>query len=299
MFTLHSRGTATEGYYLPMATVKELLTEAERRFRALPTARLEAEILLMKAAGVSRAWLFAHPEESVEVGALKAFRALVERRVRGEPVAYITGEREFWSMPISVSPAVLIPRPETEMLVEAALARIPANTPSRVADLGTGSGAIALAIASARPACTIHATDRSPEALDVARENVERLGIDTICFHEGSWFEPLDGRFDVIVSNPPYVAAGDPHLAAGDLRFEPERALVAGPEGLEAIRAIVAAAPEWLRPGGWLLLEHGPTQTGSCRALFETQGFEAIETIQDLERSDRVTLGRSRPAPPR
>lgn len=281
-----------------MATVKELLGEGERRFEGLPTARLEAEILLMQAAGVPRARLFAHPDETVACDEAEMFRALVERRARGEPIAYITGQREFWSMPISVSPAVLIPRPETELLVEAALARIPHDTMYRVADLGTGSGAIALAIASERPACTVHATDRSPEALAVARDNAGYLGIGNIRFHEGSWFEPLDGRFDVVVSNPPYVAAGDPHLEAGDLRFEPDGALVAGPEGLEAIRAIVAAATDRLRPGGWLMLEHGPAQTGSCRALFEAQGFKAIETLQDLEGSDRVTLGRSPPGPP-
>lgn len=282
-----------------MTTVRELLDEGARRLAALPTARLEAEILLVEAAGISRAWLFGHSDETAEQETVDAFRALLRRRADGEPIAYITGEREFWSLPIGVSPAVLIPRPETELLVEAALARIPEDAPCRVADLGTGSGAIAVAIASERPDCMVHATERSSEALGVARDNAGRFAVDNIRIHEGSWFEPLEGCFDVVVSNPPYVAAGDPHLEAGDLRFEPDGALVAGPEGLEAIRVIVAEAPDRLRPGGWLLLEHGQDQAGPCRALFEEHGFKAIETLQDLDGSDRVTLGRSGPDSPR
>lgn len=256
------------------------------------SARLEAEIFLARAAGVTRAHLFAHPEKVTSPDIAEAYRALLAQRAAGEPVAYITGEREFWSLSLRVSPAVLIPRPETELLVEAALARTPPTSSFRIADLGTGSGAIALAIASERPTCTVHATDLSAEALAVARDNASRLDLENVRFHQGSWLEPLRGRFEIVVSNPPYVADGDPHLEAGDLRFEPNLALVAGADGMEAICAIAGAAPERLAPGGWLLFEHGAEQAGATRNLLTTHGFESIETLQDLAGSERVTLGR-------
>jgi len=208
-----------------------------------------------------------------------AFTALIERRQQGEPIAYITGRREFWSLDLAVSPATLIPRPETELLVEQALARIRLEEPSRIADLGTGCGAIALAIAHERPQARVLAIDSSDAALEIARANAESLGVASIEFHLGEWFAPVENqRFDIVVSNPPYLRADDPHLRVGDLRFEPRAALVAGTEGLEAIRAIAHAALAHLAAGGWLLLEHGfdqavvrtgqaTKQDGSCLAL--------------------------------
>lgn len=283
------------GYHSVMPTVGQLLGEGRRRLEANPAPSLEAEILLARALGVARAFLFAHREQEVETGPAGAFAGLLERRAGGEPIAYITGEREFWSLPLRVTPAVLIPRPETELLVEATLARIPVDAPYRIADLGTGSGAIALAIAGERPACEVVASDISEAALAVARENAARLGRRNVHLHLGSWFEPLDGRFDLVASNPPYVAAGDPHLARGDLRFEPDGALASGPDGLDAIRAITSAAPRRLNPGGWLVLEHGHAQADDVAELLAQTGFDSIETLCDLEGTKRVTLGQ-RPA---
>lgn len=278
-----------------MATIRHWLKEGKVRLAGHRAARLEAEILLARAMGLRRWFLFAHPESEVTSEAGRKFAELLQRRAGGEPIAYLTGERDFWSLRLKVTPAVLIPRPETELLVEAALARIPADTSYRVADLGTGSGAIALALGHECPDCEIHATDLSLAALDVARENAARLGIENVHFHLGSWFEPLTGRFDLVASNPPYVAAGDPHLAQGDLRFEPQTALVAGSNGLEAIGTIAAAAPPRLNPNGWLLLEHGYDQGPACQAVLASQGFENIETLPDLQGTNRVTLGRRKP----
>jgi release factor glutamine methyltransferase len=282
-----------------MATLKALICEGEYRLSGHPAARLEAELLLALAADVSRAYLFAHPEQEIERNRVEDFAALVARRANGEPMAYILGEREFWSIPLRVTPAVLIPRPETEVLVEAALARIPREAELRIADLGTGSGAIAIALASERPRCAVYATEISAEALQVAKDNASRLKLGNISFRQGSWFEPLSGIFDLIVSNPPYVATGDPHLDEGDLRFEPGEALESGPDGLEAIEAIVASAPRYLAAGGWLLTEHGMDQGAECRALLETNGFASIETLRDLEGSERVSLGALPGAPAR
>lgn len=274
-----------------MASIKELLAEGEDRLAGLPAPRLEAEILLTHLTALSRAHLFAHPEAPVDAAIAEEYARLLGRRAQGEPVAYITGNREFWSLKLAITPAVLIPRPETELVVEAALERLTGNTTARVADLGTGSGAIALAIASERRDIEVHATDRSPEALEVARENANRLDLANVQFHLGSWCDPLCGAFDLIASNPPYVAAGDPHLQAGDLRFEPEGALIAGGDGMEALREIVACAPSRLKPGGWLILEHGHTQGAACHALLGKSGFHSVETLTDLAGSDRVTLG--------
>ena len=260
-------------------------------------ARLEAQILLGKAlGGRSRAWLVAHDRDLLAPPQAAAFQELLERRLAGEPVAYILGEREFYGMTFKVSPAVLIPRPETELLVELALARLPHDSATRVLDLGTGSGAVALAIAAERPQALVTAVDISPAALDVARENARHLAIPNVRFLQGAWFAalPPQEKFDLVVSNPPYVAAFDPHLTQGDVRFEPAGALASGTDGLDDIRAIVADAPAHLVPGGWLLFEHGYDQAAACRALLEKAGYAAVASNTDLAGIERVTLGQSR-----
>ncbi len=272
-------------------TVDALLFEAAQAL-AGGEARREAELLLMHALGRPRAWLFAHGDADVDAAAAHAFRDAVARRAAGEPLAYITGRRGFWSLELDVTPDVLIPRHETELLVELALARMPQSIRVDVADLGTGSGAIALALARERPAARVLATDASAAALAVARANAARLGIANIEFAAGDWCAALgDRRFGLIVSNPPYIAAGDAHLRRGDLRFEPAIALASGADGLDALRAIVAAAPAHLDSGAWLLLEHGLDQGAAVRELLERRGFSQVFTARDLEGRDRVSGG--------
>ncbi len=277
-----------------MSTVKlaELLREAAAQLPG-EDARHEAEQLLLHVLGVDRAWLFAHATDTVDEEAQLRFLTLVARRAEGHPLAYLTGRRGFWTLDLQVNTATLIPRPETELLVEQALARLPADDMQRVADLGTGSGAVALSIASERPLATVMATDVLGPALAVAVKNAQAHGLENVWFRRGNWFAALGAdRFDMIVSNPPYIAANDPHLQQGDLRFEPPPALASGEDGLDAIREIIAGAPEHLVPGGWLLLEHGWDQGEAIRALLVQAGFEQAETVQDLEQRDRVTLGR-------
>ena len=270
------------------STVANLLVQARQRLDAA-----EADLLLAHALGRSRTWLLAHGHDEIAAEDAARFMALVERRVAGEPVAYITGTRGFWTLDLAVTPATLVPRPETELLVELALERIPVDGESRVADLGTGSGAIALAIAKERPRTRVVATDASGDALEIARGNAKRNGIGNVEFREGDWLSPLGGeKFELIASNPPYIALGDPHLGEGDLRFEPASALSSGGEGLDAIRVIVGHAPAYLRAGGWLLLEHGWEQGEAVRALMREAGFVDVVTERDLEGRDRVTLGR-------
>ena len=255
----------------------------------------EARLLLVHALGKPAAWLYAHADEIAEAGLVQRFDALVAARAAGRPVAYLTGKRSFWTLDLAVTSATLIPRPETELLVELALARLPAGKEIRIADLGTGSGAIALAIARERPRAQVVATDASTAALAVARENALANALGNVEFRAGSWFEPLAGeRFDLIASNPPYIAEGDPHLAQGDLRFEPSAALSSGSDGLDDIREIISGAEGFLVSGGWLLLEHGLDQGAAIRGLFEAAGFVEIATERDLESRDRVTLGRRR-----
>lgn len=262
------------------------------RIQATGIDPVDGELLLAEALGRSRSWLYAHPEAAVPAPARARFEALLARRQAGEPVAYLLGRQGFWSLELEVSPATLIPRPETELLVELALARLPAGQPLRVADLGTGSGAIALALARERPQARIVATDASLEALAVARRNAERLGL-RVEFRHGDWLVPLaQERFDLIASNPPYIEQDDPHLAQGDLRFEPPAALASGADGLDAIRVIVRDAGRHLHPGGWLLLEHGWNQGPAVRVLLEAAGFSEVATERDLEGRDRVSLGR-------
>ena len=208
-------------------------------------------------------------------------------------MAYLTGAQGFWTLDLAVTPATLIPRPETELLVELALARIPRDAATRIADLGTGSGAIALAIAKERPRAAVVATDASGAALDVARANANRNGIANVEFRHGDWLAPLEGEmFDLVASNPPYIAVGDPHLDAGDLRFEPPAALSSGTDGLDAIRRIVGDTPTHLHGDGWLLLEHGWDQGDAVRELLSAAGFVDVATERDLEGRDRVSLGR-------
>ena len=269
------------------ATVETLLGQAAA------IDRVDAECLLAHVLQRPRAWLFAHAGDPVPAETAERYTALLARRAVGAPVAYLAGEQGFWTLALEVSPATLIPRPETELLVELALARIPMGAAARIADLGTGSGAIALAIAKERPRTHVVATDASKPALEVARRNAARNGIANIEFRCGDWLAPLDGeRFDLIASNPPYIAEGDPHLGEGDLRFEPPAALSSGRDGLDAIRRIVRDAPLHLLPGGWLLLEHGWGQGAAVRALLGEAGFIGLETARDLEHRDRVTLGR-------
>jgi release factor glutamine methyltransferase len=256
---------------------------------------VDAQVLLAHVLGVGRAWLIAHATDPLPRDRVDGFFALAKRRRDGEPVAYLTGRREFRGLDLEVTPAVLVPRPETETLVECALERLPAGRPLAVVDLGTGSGAIALAIASERPLARVYATDASYDALAVARGNAMRLGLVNVTVLQGDWYDALSadaGPFDLIAANPPYVAAGDSHLDEGDLRFEPIRALTPGGDGLDALRAIVAGAPARLVAGGWLAVEHGYDQSDAVRTLFAAAGFEAVEARRDLAGIPRVVAGR-------
>lgn len=243
-------------------------------------------MLLAAATGTSEASVFAYPERTLSTEIEALFRSLVQRREKGEPVAYILGHKEFYGLDLIVDPAVLVPRPESELLVDLALQR----EFSSVVDLGTGSGAIALAIKHQRPRARVVAVEASVAALEVARRNAARHGLD-VEFRHGRWLEPLAGeRFDIILANPPYVADGDPHLP--DLGFEPRIALVSGPDGLDAIREIARDAPRFLRPGGWLLIEHGMGQDGAVRALLSEAGLEEVDSCPDLARIPRVAAGK-------
>jgi release factor glutamine methyltransferase len=257
---------------------------------------LDAQVVLAHVLAKDRAWLVAHADEPLTHEQEATFFALAKRRRDGEPVAYLTGTREFWGLPLRVSPAVLIPRPETESLVELALARLPVDRDLRVLDLGTGSGAIALALAHERPRAKVLATDVSTDALGVARENARRLGISNVDFALSDWYADLpraggDTAFDLIASNPPYVAMHDPHLSDGDVRFEPAAALASGVDGLAAIRRIVDGARAHLAPGGTLVVEHGFDQSERVRALFAAAGFAEIVTAKDLAGIPRVVAG--------
>lgn len=260
--------------------------------RAANLAEREAEILLLHLVQRERSWLFAHADTLLPADVVEAFNALVARRVRGVPIAYLVGEREFWSLPLAVSPAVLIPRPDTEILVMWASALAREEQWQALLDLGTGSGAVALALASELPHCDITAVDISDAALAVARENGRRLNL-WVDWYESDWFSALaNKRWPLIVSNPPYIRANDPHLQQGDLPSEPLGALVAGEDGLDCIRTIVADSVNHLTPSGGLLLEHGYDQADDVRRLLAEAGFSHIETRRDLAGHERVTGGR-------
>lgn len=273
-----------------MSEVRAVLAAAAARLGE----RAEAEILLGHVVGKPRSWLFAHAGDTLEDALVARFEALLGRRLQGEPVAYLTGRRGFWTLELEVTPATLIPRPETELLVELALARLPADGRPRVLDLGTGSGAIALALARECPHAQLTATDASAAALAVARRNAASHQLRNVGFVHGDWFAPLAGeRFAMIVSNPPYIAAGGVHLAQGDLRFEPASALASGSDGLDDIRRIVAGAQAHLVPGGWLLLEHGWDQGAPARRLLEAAGYREVFTARDLAGHERVSGARA------
>lgn len=276
--------------------IRQVLTRATARLhRVSDTPELDAGLLLAHVLDKPRSFLFAHGGDAVEPAERAVFEALVERRRAGEPVAYLVGTWGFWSLDLAVDARVLVPRPDTETLVETALSLLPTEQPATVADLGTGSGAIALAIARERPNCRVLATDASRDALAVATHNAERLALDNIDFAEGDWFAALgDTRFDMIVSNPPYVAEDDPHLTA--LTHEPRAALVADDNGCSCLRRLAEGAAAHLVPGGWLVLEHGPDQGFFARHVLGRCGFRDVRTDQDLGDRPRVTLGMTRQA---
>ncbi len=253
--------------------------------------RRDAEILLGFVTGKTRTFIMAFGETPLTGAQQAELDALLARRVTGEPVAYLIGEREFWSLPLMVSPATLIPRPDTECVVEQALARLPA-TPCRILDLGTGTGAIALALASERPDCEVVAVDKVPQAVELARRNARRLDMTRVAIYQSDWFSALPGqRFTLIVSNPPYIDTEDEHLSLGDVRFEPRSALVAPDKGLADIDYLIREARAHLEPGGWLVLEHGWQQGEAVRALFNKAGFKAVKTGLDYGGNERLTMG--------
>jgi len=274
----------------PSLTCETLIREASNRI-ASDTPRLDAELLLSHVTGLSRTSFRAWPEREVGPEQAVAFERLVAQRITGKPVAYLLGYQEFWSLPLKVSPSTLIPRPDTECLVEVAL-ELPLPARARVLDLGTGTGAIALALASERPDWQVSACDTVAGAVALARENAQTLGL-AVTVIQSHWFDDLPpGSFDLIVSNPPYIEESDHHLAEGDVRFEPGSALVSGADGLDDIREIVAKAPDWLAKNGWLLVEHGYDQARAVRGLFTARDFDAVESRQDYGQNDRMTLGR-------
>lgn len=274
------------------ASPQGILRQASALLPDSPSARLDLEALLCHCCGYSRAQLITQGEKTLSTEQFDNFLELLQRRQAGEPIAYVTGEREFWSMALRVDKATLIPRPETELLVEQALLRLPDEANYCVADLGTGSGAVALALGKERPRCQLLATDISAAALAVAQHNAAQLGLANITFLQGDWLAPLaPRRCHMLVSNPPYIREGDPHLLQGDVRFEPPQALAAGDDGLDAIRQLIKQASDHLLPGGWLLLEHGYDQAQSVRELFRESGYQHISSVPDLRGLERVSLG--------
>lgn len=276
-----------------MATIRSVLDKAIASLAGTDTPVLDAEVLLAHALECSRTTLIAWPERELGEHEIHRFGVLLLKRMQGIPVAYITGEREFWSLPLKVTEATLIPRPETETLVEFVLEKTADAGTLEVLEMGTGSGAIACALAVERPGWHLSASDISGEALAVARQNAARLESADIEFIRSNWFDQFDGRrFDIIVSNPPYVADADPHLQQGDARFEPSSALRSGVDGLDDIRILTTMAGSYLKPDGWLVLEHGYDQREHVRACFEQAGYRRIEQRSDLGGRPRLTAGR-------
>ena len=274
--------------------IDQALAEATLQLQPISESpRLDAELLLARALDVQRSYLFAHPEDEMDPAAAARYAATIAKRIDGMPMAYIVGEKEFWSMTLLVSPATLVPRPETETLVDQAMICIPRKSAMQVIDLGTGSGAIALAIARERPACDVMATDLSEEALAVARENARRLNLPNIEFRQGAWIEPVaDLVFDIVVSNPPYIAKDDPHLES--LNYEPRQALESGEDGLDAIRRIAISTSAIMKANGKLLLEHGSQQADAVSAILTEAGWADIRSFNDLAGLPRVTVATRR-----
>jgi len=271
-------------------TCEALLKRASTRIDS-DSPRLDAELLLSHVTGLTRTSFRAWPEREVTYAHAEAFEALVQERMAGRPVAHLLGQQEFWSLPLKVSASTLIPRPDTECIVEVAL-DLPLPRHARVLDLGTGTGAIALALASEHRDWQVTACDTVAEAVALAHDNADALGL-AVSVVQSSWFSELEtGRFDLIVSNPPYIPDNDHHLTQGDVRFEPASALVSGSDGLDDLRLIVGQAPDWLVEGGWLLVEHGFDQAEAVAELFRARGFKDVETRRDYGNRDRMTLGR-------
>jgi len=264
-------------------TVSQTLQQASTKLQdRSDTPRLDAEILLAHVLHKTRTWLMTWPERGLTEEETNKFHELLQQRIAGTPVAYLIGQQEFWSLSLKVNEHTLIPRPETECLVEQALSLIPPGGRFGLTDLGTGSGAIALAMARERPACHITAIEQSAEAMAIARENARDLGLGNISFHRGDWLEGMtQDHFDMILANPPYIEASDPHLQQGDVRFEPRTALRSGADGLDDIRRIIAQAKDCLRPAGWLLMEHGYRQQPQVMALLREHGFHDIRGFKD------------------
>ncbi len=283
------------------ATLRATTTLLDESGSASPS--LDAAVLLCHVLGKPRSYLLTWPEKVLTNEQQSQFRALIKRRIEGEPIAYITGEREFWSLSLMVSPSTLIPRPDTERLVEVALEKV-STEPCQLLDLGSGTGAIALAMASECPQHAVTGIDIRTEAKELAEKNARNLGINNVTFLRGSWFEPLESnrsyigtKFGLIVSNPPYIDKDDPHLTSGDVRFEPTSALVAEEKGLSDIRMIATQAVRHLKPKGWLLFEHGFEQGEAVRKLLLTLGYSNVSTEQDYAGNDRVTYGRCESTP--
>ena len=280
-----------------MNSVHSLLNQASKKLveaigLAHDEARLEVNLLLQHVLKKNRAWLISHDRDALTDDQEHDFHDLLQRRLAGEPIAYILGSREFYGLPLKVTPATLIPRPDTETLVEAAFQKISVDVAWDILDLGTGTGAVALAIAKHRPTCHVIGVDASAEALAVAIENAQNLDLKNASLIKSNWFSALaTKRFDVIVSNPPYIAEADCHLTQGDLRFEPRSALASGVDGLDDIRLIIQDTPKYLKPNGWLMLEHGYDQAHSVAALLKGHGFSQIDHAQDLAGTLRVTFG--------
>lgn len=281
-----------------MSLVVQLLEDATHRISTAlgldkREARIEARALAVHAWQVNTAWLLAHDTDPLSISSITQFESLLARRLKGEPVAYILGKREFFGLNFIVTPDVLIPRPETEILVQAALELIKPDVAFRVLDLGTGSGAIAVAIAHQRPLADLIAVDISTSALAIAQANAQGLGITNISFKVSDWYDNLGAQtFDVVVCNPPYIEMADPHLSRGDACFEPLSARASGITGLEDIEIVITGAPAYLTPEGWILVEHGWNQGEACRTLFTNNNFSEINTLRDLANHERVTLGR-------
>ena len=273
-----------------MTSVKQNLVRSTE-LAGSDSARLDVEVLLSHVLGRPRTWLYTWPEYELSAEEQREFDSLLARRCAGEPVAHLTGEREFWSLSLKVNPSTLIPRPDTELLVETALSLCPREE-LRALDLGTGTGAIALALASERPRWQIVAAEKSPDALALAKENRTALGFANVELVQSDWFSAIAPQtFDLIISNPPYIDAADPHLVEGDVRFEPRSALVAGREGFADIDQIAQGATSYLRAGGWLLVEHGWQQAAAVREIFAAAGLKNIESRKDYSGWERITLG--------